>query len=119
MVSSKRGSLGDAFGTHFCPIAPKAIFSGDPYDPLEADYNFEQNGFVQKEVLRGMPLGRIFDQSLQKQVFPDPCLIHFKPFTLLNKTVSSKRGSLGGSLWDAFFTNRSKSSFSGPPYIPL
>ena len=63
-------------------MVPKAAFSGDPHRLLEADDSFEQNGFVQKAVLRGMPLGCILDQSLQKQVFPDHPLIHFKPLTV-------------------------------------
>ena len=66
-----------------------------------------------------MPLARVFDLSLQKQFFPDPRINHFKPFTVLNRTVSSKRGSLGEGLWDAFLTNRSQTIFSGPPRYPL
>ena len=37
----------------------------------------------------------------------------------MNRTVSSKRGSLGEGLWDAFLTNRSQTIFSGPPRYPL
>ena len=54
-----------------------------------------------------------------KAFFPDPHIIHFKPLTVLNKMVSSQRGSLGGPPWDAFLTYRSKSNFSGPPHSPL
>ena len=32
-------------------------FSGPPYDPLQADYKFEQNGFIPKGILRGTALG--------------------------------------------------------------
>ena len=54
---------------HFCPTAPQAFFSG-PRIIHFADCISEQNGFIQKGVLRGRLLGRIFDLSLQKQFFP-------------------------------------------------
>ena len=70
--SSNMGSLEEGSWDAFLPYSSKSNFSGDPYDPLKADDSFEQNGFVQKGVLRGKPLGRIFDQSRQKQFFPQP-----------------------------------------------
>ena len=64
-------------------------------------------------------MGCISDLSLQKQSFPDPHVIHFKPITVLNKTASSQRGSLGGPPWDAFLPYRSTTNFSGSPYNPF
>ena len=109
------GSLEKGDWDAFLPYSSNSNFSGDPYHPLQADDSFEQNGFVQKGVLRGMPLGHVFDQSLQKHFFPDPRRIHFKPFTVLNKTVWSKRGGSGGGPWDTFLANCSKNNFFRTP----
>ena len=72
MVSSKRGSLEEGSGDAFLPYPSKTKFSGPQYNPLEAAYSFEQNGFILMTVLRGRPLGRIFALSLQKQFFRTP-----------------------------------------------
>ena len=50
----------------------KSNFSGPPYNPLQAVYSFEQNGFIPKWILRGTPLGRIFASSLPNQFFQNP-----------------------------------------------
>ena len=108
----QRGSLEEGSWDAFLPYRSKSRFSGTSNNPLQAAYSFEQNGCSQKGVLRGIRLGRIFALSVKKQLFPNPHIIPFKPVTVLNKTVSSKRGSLGGSPWDAFSPYRSKSNFS-------
>ena len=72
MVSSKRGSLEEGSGDAFLPYPSKTKFSGPQYNPLEAAYSFEQNGFILMTVLRGRPLGHIFALSFQKHIFPDP-----------------------------------------------
>ena len=92
MVSSKRGSLEEGSGDAFLPYPSKTNFSGPQYNPLEAAYGFEQNGFILMRVLRKRPLGRIFAQSVQKPFLPDPRIIHFKPITVFDETVSSNRG---------------------------
>ena len=57
------GSLEEGPWDAFLTYRSKNIFSGPPYNPLQADYSFEQNGFIPKRVLRGTPLGRIFALS--------------------------------------------------------
>ena len=66
------GSLEEGSWDAFLPSRSKSNFSGPPYNPLQADYSFEQNGFIPKKILRGTPLGRIFALSLQKQFFRTP-----------------------------------------------
>jgi hypothetical protein len=65
----QRGSLGGPPWDAFLPHRSQTNFSGSPYNPLQADYGFEQNRFIPKGILRRTPLGRIFDLSLQKQLF--------------------------------------------------
>ena len=75
---SNMGSLEEGSRDAFLTCRSKRNFSGPPYNPLQADYSFEQNGFIPKRVLRGIPLGRIFDLSLQKQIFLDLHIFFFR-----------------------------------------
>ena len=66
---------------------------------------------VQRGVRRGRLVGCILDRSYRsKQVI----VLELQAATILNNTVSSKRGSLGGGPSYAFLTNRSKNVFSDP-----
>ena len=78
MASSKRGSLGGGPWDAFRPNRFKSKFSGSPYNPLQADYRFEQSGIIQKGVLSGRPFGHILPQSFQNLFFPDPAYNPFK-----------------------------------------
>ena len=77
-VAAKRGFLEEGSWHAFLTYRSKSTISGPPYNPCQADYSFEQNGFIPKRVLRGIPLGRIFDLSLPKQIFLDLHIFFFR-----------------------------------------
>ena len=64
---SFRGSLGRALGESFwdafSPYRFTTYFSESLYNPLQAVYSFEKNGFIQKGVLRGIPVGNVLNRS--------------------------------------------------------
>ena len=70
---------------------------------------------IQNGVLRGRLLGRIFDLSLQKQLFRTPIQSTSSRLQFWTKRFHPKSGSLGGSPWDAFLTYRSKCNFYQTP----
>ena len=117
--SSQMGSLEEGSWEAFLTCRSQSNFSGPPYNPLQAVYSFEPNGFIPKGIRRGIPLGRIFAQSLQKQNFLNLHIIHVKPITVLNKTVSSQKGVLRGIPLGRNFDLSLQKHFSGPPYDPL
>ena len=117
--SSKRGSLEEGSWDAFLAYRFKIKFSGTSNNPLQAAYNFEQNGCGQKRGSVGYPPGTHFRPIAQKAIFPDPHIIHFKPLTVLNETVSSKRGSVGRTPGKIVLPYRSKNIFAGPSYNPL
>ena len=63
---------------------------------------------------QGEPLGMHFGPIAPKVFFPGHCVNLFQPIALLNKTVSSTKGSLGGGPSDTSLPNRSKSIVSDP-----
>ena len=92
IVSSKRGSLEKGSGDVFLPYPSKTNFNGRPYNPLEAAYSFEQNGFILMTVLRGRPLGHIFALSLQKYIFPDPIWVTITMMMMLTMWRNQNKG---------------------------